>query len=213
MSLWGILPCSLHCLLLGSRLSVNQATAFAMGWRGELTGCDGCAWLMPEISMQMGCWTVWGWLKRFKYRVTCLIRNRRQLGNRKNNMTQRWVLHSLWETMQAWVWAEESLSNGTDYLLRVKLSAVNMLKCIMHVLFFSSCCIHPPYPGHIFNSKYSCLFHIIGIISGKMDSNLFIMESWHYSSGFPCMRSKIQDQLMSGSKCSATLIYTRLIDS
>lgn len=143
VSLWGILPCSLHCLLLGSRLSVNQATAFAMGLRGAFTGCDGFARLMPEISMQMGCWTVWGWLKRFKYRVTCLIRNRRQLGNRKNNMTQRWVLHSLWETTQAWVWAEESLSNGTGYLLRVKLSAVNRLKCIMHVLFFSSCCIYP----------------------------------------------------------------------
>lgn len=111
--------------------------------RGAFTGCDGFARLMPEISMQMGCWTVWGWLKRFKYRVTCLIRNRRQLGNRKNNMTQRWVLHSLWETTQAWVSAEESLSNGTGYLLRVKLSAVNRLKCIMHVLFFSSCCIYP----------------------------------------------------------------------
>lgn len=133
--------------------------------------CDGCVWKDARNTGTLGLMNSMGWLEELECRPTCLIRKRRRLRNRENNMTQWCVLCSLWLTF-AWnstcLSYNRSLSNWAGHLSSKQKQAPNSM-------YFLYC--FPPAAIFIwtktrrrpvFNSKIPCLFHIIEIISPKL---------------------------------------------
>lgn len=86
-------------LPLGSRLSVNQATALGTGavaQGGEAApDCGGCVRVDASNTGIHGLLNSVGWPEELQSRPTCLIMYRRELRDKKNHVTQRCFLCSL----------------------------------------------------------------------------------------------------------------------